>query len=204
MNLHEQLTACGFTPLTPGTYRHASGQAVTVQEQTLTLAGEASTLHAPEDLSTFCWERGLFPNAGQLAPTLAPWPAKPRPQVAYRDGDNIRVHTREGDAVVSSQGIHDEAGRPWADDTHDPRHLYPCLITPGGIIGVYQVEGGQSGEMLGTLTLTRGTQYARVDFQDDDTCDGTWLSSPQHPDLTADSRDAAAVTRLFTALAQPL
>lgn len=194
--LTDQLAACGFSPLAAdGTARHACGLSVHFggpARLILTLLGRPApdgapvALVTPDELEWFCRSHGLFTPFATVHAALAPWPGEAAvPGVCYRDGDIIRARTERGDATVAlcTEGVVAQLdGRPWPEpQTHpsgDARHGSISAFTPGGVLGVYDVQGGQNGEMQGMLTLTCGQSHATVAFTDDDVEREVWLHAP--------------------------
>lgn len=215
MNLNKQLAACGFAPTeSDGTALHACGVRVQIRDvggPLVTILNPAQPwmagplpLDTPEDLSSFCWSHGLITPFEAVRDALAPWPAMPIRDVCYRDGRNIRARTAVGNATLSGQGQQVCAhlnGLPWPEDPFEGRHGHPGWRTPGGVLCVHTILGGFSGEMSGTVMLTRGTRHVGVDFGDDDVSGEVWLYAAGRGAVRVS--DAGGVAGLFDPVPTP-
>lgn len=123
--------------------------------------------------------------------------------VARKDGEGVRFRTRAHGGSVTARpdlSLHSEQG-PFEPCPYDPRHEKPFLVAPG-LFAIMDIQGGESGEMYGTLTLTRGERSLTMQFQDDPTDDTTSVFYGLQV-ITHDIRDLQAIEAAFTRLTTP-
>ena len=207
--LTAELQACGLT-VQGGTFSGPNGEIVIYDDQTLRVLGRAARpARSARDVYDFVQEEGLQLPFERVVAGLAAWPGMeaatpgqvyrtPLGHAVTRCGLGAIVTTAPGQDLDSDGVNLDPQHLPRHEPMmYDERHGRPFYGTPGGILITLYVEGGLSGEMYGTATLTRGSQSVQCAFEDDDCTNTTALYAGE---WASDVRSPGEIAALFEGL----